>query len=223
MGVREFPIDSFRLQFITHGDTVGSLISQTHMALDGGCRWVQLRAKHFSPEMIIAAGTEMSRMCHEVGAVMIIDDHTNLVTATGADGVHLGRNDMSVTEARDILGPKYIIGATANTAAHIEEAYQAGADYIGLGPFRFTTTKSNLSPVLGEEGYRAITRHCHDRDIHIPIVAIGGITPDDIAGIIAAGADGIAVSGTIISSENPVVTTRRLKQLIDLNIKHNTH
>lgn len=223
MGVKEFPLESFRLQFITHGDTVENLINQTRTVLDGGCRWVQLRAKHFTPEMIVAAGKEISRLCHQAGAVMIIDDHTQLVIATGADGVHLGRNDMSVTEARHILGPKYIIGATANTATHIEEAYRAGADYIGLGPFRFTTTKTNLSPVLGEEGYREIRRHCLDRDIHIPVVAIGGITPHDIEGIISAGADGIAVSGTIIRSENPVGTTHQLKQLIDINIKHNTH
>lgn len=224
MGVREFPLSSFRLQFITHGDTVEELISQTRLALDGGCRWVQLRAKHFTPEMIVEAGKEMSRLCHQAGAVMIIDDHTELVGVTGADGVHLGRNDMPVAEARDILGPQYIIGATANTFAHIEEAHRAGADYIGLGPFRFTTTKANLSPVLGEEGYHEIHRLCLDRDIHIPVVAIGGITPDDISAIIKAGADGIAVSGTIIRSHNPVGTTSQLNHLINtaLNTKNNS-
>ena len=118
-----------------------------------------------------------------------------LVNALGADGVHLGKNDMPVAEARKILGPSRTIGATANTFADIEKAVAAGADYIGLGPFRFTVTKRNLSPVLGLEGYSSIMKKCAEAGISVPVVAIGGITAEDIDGIMETGVAGIAVSG----------------------------
>ena len=172
------------LQFITHTNTrFQSESAGAAEALRGGCRWIQLRMKHASEEQIIAEGLQLRELCDSFGATLILDDHVNLVTAIGADGVHLGKNDMPVAEARAILGPDKIIGATANSFADIQAAASAGADYIGLGPFRFTTTKENLSTILGVEGYSTIMQQCRKAGITIPVVAIGGITPDDIAAL----------------------------------------
>ena len=127
-----------------------------------------------------------------------------------ADGVHLGKNDMPIAEARKILGRDFLIGGTANTFDDVRAHYEAGADYIGCGPFRFTTTKEKLSPILGLEGYRSIVQQMKAEGIHLPIVAIGGITLDDIPDILQTGVTGIALSGTILRAENPVEETRRI-------------
>lgn len=109
----------------------------------------------------------------------------------------------------------FCVGATANTFEDIVKANQEGASYIGLGPYRYTETKKNLSPVLGLEGYQKIIRQCRDAGIKIPIFAIGGIKFEDIASLMATGIEGIAVSGAIINAENPVEETRRFIQEIN--------
>ena len=106
------------------------------------------------------------------------------------------------------------MGATPNTFDDLYAAVKDGADYVGLGPFRFTATKKNLSPVLGEEGYREIIAKCDDVGIHIPVVAIGGITEKDVPSIMRAGARGIAVSSAILKAENQVDMTRMLVGVI---------
>lgn len=198
------------LQFITHTNT--RFLSESEgaaEALRGGCRWIQLRMKHASDKEILAEGLHLRKLCDSFGATLILDDHVNLVNAIGADGVHLGKNDMPVAEARAILGPDKIIGATANSFADIQAAASAGADYIGLGPFRFTTTKENLSTILGLEGYSTIMQQCREAGIKIPVVAIGGITSDDIATLRETGVNGVAVSGAILNAEDPAAETAR--------------
>ena len=138
----------------------------------------------------------------------ILDDHVEWVGAYWCRRVHLGKNDMPVDEARKMLGRGRIIGGTANTFADVERLSRQGADYIGCGPFRFTTTKKNLSPVLGLEGYRDITAQMKAHDIQLPIVAIGGILHRDIPAIMQTGVTGIAVSGAILNAENPVEEMR---------------
>jgi len=127
-----------------------------------------------------------------------------------ADGVHLGKTDMNPNEARDILGKNFIIGSTCNTYKDIENLKNTPIDYIGLGPFRFTETKKNISPVLGIEKYELIVKQCVASNIRIPIVAIGGITADDILPILQTGVKGIAVSSAILQAENPIAETRRM-------------
>lgn len=201
------------LQFISHyTDQIGYLDS-IRLALEGGCRWIQLRVKNASVDEIRPMALEVQKMCREAGATFIIDDHVELVKEIKADGVHLGKNDMPVAEARKILGPDYIIGGTANTFADVKMHYEAGANYIGCGPFRFTTTKEKLSPVLGLEGYREVVRQMKENDIELPIVAIGGITADDIPAIMQTGVTGIALSGTVLRAADPA---REMKILIEL-------
>lgn len=205
----------FRLQFITHPKADLTLAQEAEQALKGGCRWVQLRHKDATRHELIAEGRAISELCRRYGATFIIDDHVDLVRELQADGVHLGKNDMPVDEARKMLGPMKIIGATANELADIERAAAADADYIGLGPFRFTTTKAKLSPTLGLAGYERIISKSKLSSPGLPIVAIGGIKAEDVEPIMAAGADGVAVSGAIIGAPDPEKETRLIIDQIE--------
>lgn len=202
------------IQFITHSNNRYGYVDGARLALEGGCRWVQLRMKEATEAEFMAAAAEIGRLCKEHGATFVLDDHVEWVEKTGADGVHLGKNDMPIDEARKILGSDKIIGGTANTFEDVERLYRQGADYIGCGPFRFTTTKKNLSPVLGLEGYQHIIDQMKSHGINLPIVAIGGILESDIKSILATGVSGIAVSGGILNAENPAEEMQRfLKHL----------
>lgn len=202
------------IQFITHSNNRYGYVDGARLALEGGCRWVQLRMKEATEVEFMAAAAEIGRLCKEHGATFVLDDHVEWVEKTGSDGVHLGKNDMPIDEARKILGNDKIIGGTANTFEDVERLYRQGADYIGCGPFRFTTTKKNLSPVLGLEGYQHIVDQMKSHGINLPIVAIGGILESDIKSILATGVSGIAVSGGILNAENPAEEMQRfLKHL----------
>lgn len=202
------------LQFITHRNDRYDEISGTHAVLEGGCRWVQLRMKEAPDEEFLRVGREVGRLCRQYDATFLLDDRVHLVAELGADGVHLGKNDMPPSEARRLLAEGKIIGATANTFEDIERAVAEGADYIGLGPFRFTQTKRNLSPILGLEGYRQILTRCRTAGITLPVVAIGGITAADIAGILATGVSGIALSGALLGAQDPSEETRKIVDIL---------
>jgi len=201
------------LHFITNGDTLEAQLRGAQMALAGGCRWIQLRMKEFSREQIVSVVLLLKPQCKQYNAVLIIDDHVDIALEYQLDGVHLGLNDMPIDEARVILGNDYIIGGTANTLAQAQHQISCGADYLGIGPYRFTSTKKNLSPILGIEGYASIVGALGDN--HIPIVAIGGIEIQDIMPIMATGVDGIAISGTILRAENPIETTCNILKKLD--------
>lgn len=200
------------IQFITHSNTRYDYVEGARLALEGGCRWIQLRMKDAQEVDFLLAAKQIGAMCKEYGATFILDDHVEWVGITGADGVHLGKNDMPVDEARNQLGANRIIGGTANTFEDVERLWRQGANYIGCGPYRFTTTKKNLSPVLGLDGYRHIISKMKAHDINIPVVAIGGILQPDIKDVMATGVSGIAVSCAILNAENPV---EEMKRFID--------
>ncbi len=204
------------LQFITHCRGSHNEISGTRAVLEGGCRWVQLRMKDASESELLSVGRTVGELCRSFDAVFIVDDHVDLVEALGADGVHLGKNDMPVAEARKILGESKIIGATANTVADMCAAAESGADYIGLGPFRFTTTKERLSPVLGIGGYREAMAAFREKS-DLPVVAIGGITAADIPAIMATGVSGVALSGTLLGADDTTAETSKILNLINTN------
>ena len=199
-----------QVQFITHYTDKYSYLDSVVIALEGGCRWIQLRMKDAPIEEIESMALNVYTLCRAYKATFIIDDHVELVRRGHADGGHLGKTDMPVADARRLLGKKYLIGGTANTFEDVRMHYEAGADYIGCGPFRYTTTKKNLSPILGLEGYERIVRQMQEADIHLPIVAIGGITVEDIPEIIQTGVSGIALSGTVLRADNPVSEMRRV-------------
>ena len=203
------------LQYISHFTPQISYAEGIRMALEGGCRWIQLRMKDAPAEEIIACAEEVLPLCRRHGAKFLLDDHVELVRQLGADGVHLGKNDMPVDEARKILGPDLLIGGTANTIEDIIRLHKQGADYIGCGPFRFTTTKKNLSPILGLDGYKSIVLKMKELGIDLPIVAIGGITVEDIPAVMGTGVSGIALSGAILGAPDPVEMTARIIETID--------
>lgn len=201
------------IQFISHSNERYSYLEGIRLSLEGGCKWVQLRMKDAPDEQVAQLGVQARELCDRYGAKLILDDRVELVVQTGADGVHLGKNDMPIAQAREILGPGKIIGGTANTFEDIVAHWKSGADYIGCGPFRFTTTKKNLSPILGLEGYRDIVARMKDAGITLPLVAIGGITAEDIPAILETGVDGIAVSGTVLRAEDPAAEMAKLIEL----------
>lgn len=202
------------IQFISHFTEKYTYLDSICMALEGGCKWVQLRMKGATDEEMLPVAHEAKNMCRAAGATFIIDDHVELVKKIGADGVHLGKKDMPISEARKILGPDFIIGGTANTFEDVKSHYESGANYIGCGPFRFTTTKQGLSPILGLEGYTHIVEQMKENGINLPIVAIGGITAEDIPDIMKTGVTGIALSGTVLRAEEPVKEMQRLLEIM---------
>lgn len=211
-------LKGFELQFITHINDRHGYAEGAKMALEGGCRWIQLRMKGASDDEVEDVAKILMPLCREYGATFLIDDRVELVRRIGADGVHLGKNDMPVDEARKILGDEAIIGGTANLFEDIQRLAALGADYIGCGPFRFTTTKEKLAPVLGLDGYRNIISRMRKAEINLPIVAIGGIVRGDIADVMSTGVSGIALSGAILNADNPVSETRELINILKTNI-----
>lgn len=202
---------NYRLQFITHFTEKYSYIDSARIALDGGCRWIQLRMKGVGASLLETTALVVQEICKQYGATFIIDDDVALAKKINADGVHLGKNDMSVAEARKMLGERFIVGGTVNSYEDVLFHMQGAApDYFGCGPFRYTSTKKNLAPVLGENGYVDILRKMRDGNIDIPLVAIGGICKEDIPHLLECGVDGIALSGSILNADDPVKEMNRI-------------
>ena len=222
-------MNNYRLQFITHCTERYSYVDSARIALEGGCRWIQLRMKDADESLMEETALIVQKMCKDYGATFIIDDNVHLVKKIKADGVHLGKNDMPIAEAREILGNDFIIGGTVNCFEDIfkiirntqvgtstsseTNSQKPKANYFGCGPFRFTSTKKNLAQILGLEGYENIIGNMKRNNINIPLVAIGGITKDDISDILKTGADGIALSGSVLKAENPV---EEMKSIVEI-------
>lgn len=192
-----------KLQYISQGNTVEEQKYAIGKALDSGCEWIQLRFKTQNTLDLFHLAESVKMLCDLYSAEYIINDNVHLAQQLEADGVHLGLTDMNISEARAILGETKIIGGTANTFEHIRQRSQEKCDYIGLGPFQFTTTKEKLSPILGLEGYYSIVQKMKSQNIEIPIYAIGGITLKNVQDIMETGIYGIAVSGLISQSQIP--------------------
>lgn len=208
-----------KLQFITHCNQQYSYTDSARVALEGGCRWVQLRMKGADSGTLLATALQVQSLCAGYNATFIINDNVSLAKQIGADGVHLGKEDMPVAQARKILGDGFIIGATVNSIPDIESHLGDDTpDYFGCGPFRFTTTKENLAPIVGMEGYREILHYMKENNISIPIVAIGGIEKDDITELMECGIDGIALSGCILGASNPAAMMAEIADIIHKNV-----
>lgn len=208
--------NNYKLQFITHYNDRYSYIDSARIALEGGCRWIQLRMKDAEVALFEETALIVQEMCHTYNATFIIDDNVLLTQKIKADGVHLGKNDMPIAEARKILGNEFIIGGTVNsfddTLHHLQGATP---NYFGCGPFRFTSTKKNLASILGYEGYKLIIKQMHDNNIHIPLVAIGGICKNDIPQLLQNGVSGIALSGSILNAPDPIKEMSEIVNIIN--------
>ncbi len=206
------------LQFITDGQTVEEIIKQSEMVIKGGCRWIQVRMKDAADDDVRNVVKAIHPLALKNGATLILDDRVELANELNVDGVHLGKDDMSPSDARKILGDRAIIGATANTTDDVLRLAKLPINYLGIGPFRFTSTKKRLAPTLGLEGYIAIIVEMSKSGIKLPVVAIGGIRLTDIPSILGIGVSGVAVSGAIAHAEHPDVVTREFLEELNKNI-----
>ena len=205
-----------RVYFISQAYKTTTHLDSIIKACEVGVRWIQLRIKDKHSVEIEKIAKAGRNICNYYRARLIINDDPYLAKSIGADGIHVGKEDMPVEMVRRFVGKKMLIGATANTFEDIVDHYKKDADYIGLGPFRFTETKENLSPILGVESYRKILRKCMKEDIDIPVFAIGGIQMKDIAGLLRTGVYGIAVSSLLALSDDH----RRTATEIDKKIRN---
>lgn len=198
-----------KLQYITQSTLLDELIVETQQVLSGGCRWIQLRMKESSREQLLEAAITLRGLCDKYGAILLINDNVEVCRDSGADGVHLGKGDISTLEARAIIGDDKIIGRTANSVDDIISLNDQKIDYIGLGPLRFTTTKKLLSPVIGLDGYAEILTKSQTK---LPVVAVGGIVESDIAPLLQSGVYGVALSGVIFKAKNRAEITKKLSE-----------
>jgi len=185
-----------KLYYITQPIAGLTYSQQVEQVCQGGVRLIQLRIKNISEEEYMAIVLDVKLVTDRYQATLIVNDNITIACAANASGVHVGLHDISPPKARKLLLPRMLLGGTANTFERIQEIYPY-VDYIGLGPFRFTTTKQNLSPILGIEGYSRIMQQMREQGMTKPVYAIGGIEPEDICSILETGVHGIALSSTI--------------------------
>lgn len=202
------------LQFITHPSERYSIAEEVQMVIEGGCRWVQLRLKDATDEEFREVAQELIPLCQENDAFLVFDDRVQLAIDMKVHGVHLGPDDMSPAEARELMGPEAIIGVTAHTATDVMKFRGLDVDYVGLGPFKETLTKTHLSPLLGLDGYRETVKQIRESGCVLPLVAIGGVKAEDVLPLLGTGINGIAMSSAIINAPDPVAYTR---EVINLN------
>lgn len=197
-----------KVQYIT------TSAKNTEEACKGGIDWVQLRLKNVHFDEYKAIAIEVQSVCKQYNAKLIINDNVEVAMAIHADGVHLGNEDMSHSEARKLLGDDCIIGGSTNLLEDIVRLSQGPADYLGLGPFRFTATKQKLNPILGLEGYRLIFNQLKNISSPVPpLIAIGGIEQRDILDLLAAGFYGFAVSASISNNAEPALAAAGFMEL----------
>ena len=182
-----------RFQYLTQDLPDISHSELARRACVAGVRWLQFRSKEREGVDLLREAQAVLAVCREFEAVCIINDHVELAKELSADGVHLGKGDMEISVARAILGSQAIVGGTANTVHDVERLIGEGVSYLGVGPFRFTSTKTNLSPVLGESGLRELQSAAAGR---VPLIAIGGIQASDVAAIRSVGVHGVAASSS---------------------------
>ena len=183
-----------RYQYISSGKNGKEHLANSEKALDLGADWIQLRMKNSTYDEFLQTAHILKKKTNEYGATLIINDSPNICKIVAADGIHLGMEDMSVQEAKRVIGEGKIIGKTANTLQNILEHTESGADYVGLGPFRFTETKKKLAPVLGKAGFLKIIEAIRKQEVLTPIIAVGGITLTDVDFLFSIGLHGVAAS-----------------------------
>lgn len=205
------------LQYISQAPKTGTHIDAIEQVLQAGGKWIQLRIKHQAESEVLPFAKAAQALCEKYSAKLIVNDFPHLAKAVNSYGVHLGLQDMPISEARKIIGKHQIIGGTANTFEHILQRVAEGADYIGLGPFRFTRTKENLSPVVGLAGYHKLMEKVRKAGISTPIIAIGGIEAADIPAILETGIYGIAISAALTNQ------TQTAAVIEEINSKFSIH
>jgi len=199
------------LYLVTDRDLCGgrALTEVVLAAVRGGARCVQLREKALSTRAFVAEALAVRDLLAPLRVPLIINDRLDVALAVGADGVHIGQDDMPYALARRLLGPRAIIGVSVETWEDVERAQGLDCDYLGVSPVFATPTKTDTKGVWGLEGLakiRAFSRH--------PLVAIGGIHPGNAEAVCRAGADGLAVVSAVCAADDPFEASRALAAVI---------
>jgi len=197
-----------KIYYISQGETVQDHLQYIAAVCSAGVRLIQLRLKGVSLETHIRAAEAAKAICDRYQAHLVINDSIEVSRSICPYGIHLGQKDMSPKEAKRMLYDHIVIGGTANTLTNCLELIKQGVDYIGLGPFKHTTTKKDLSPILGITGYKQIISTLNKMGHSIPIYAIGGITVEDIDNLKRTGVYGIAVSGMLSMKDTDQLQTK---------------
>lgn len=184
-----------------------TLYEQVEQALQGGVSTLQLREKNLSDEEFLKEAMEIKELCKKYNVPLIINDNVEVAIKCGADGVHVGQEDMEASKVREKVGRDMIIGVSAHNVEEARRAVSNGADYLGVGAVFNTSTKDDVD-VLSKETLKEICLA-----VDVPVVAIGGINQDNILELKGTGVDGVAVVSAIFSSENIVETCKKLCKL----------
>jgi thiamine-phosphate pyrophosphorylase len=198
-----YTITDRRLSRLSHAEQVARLC-------DGGARLVQLREKHLSPREFYHEAEEALRVARARGAKLIINDRADIALALGADGVHLGQDDMPPEAARALLGEGAVIGFSTHNVEQAIAAARLPVDYIAIGPIFATTSKENPDPQVGLEGLRRVREAVRS----VPLVAIGGVTRENAPAVLASGADSLAVISALFDPEEPSEITRLTRDFL---------
>ena len=184
-----------------------ALMDQIAAAIDGGAGIVQLREKHLDHDAFLKEAQRFVALCREKGVISIINDAVDIAAAVGADGVHVGQSDLAAGRAREVLGPDKLIGVSAHSVEEALAAQAAGADYLGVGAAFVTGTKADAAPI-SRDTIRAITAA-----VDIPVVAIGGISRDNITELAGCGLDGVAVVSALFAQKDVKTAAKELYAL----------
>ena len=198
-----------QIQYITRDDENFSHSQQAEIMFEQGIKLVQLRMKNASRDEIVEESQKAILYANRFNSRVIINDSVEIAKEVNAHGVHLGLNDMPVDEARNVLGKDIIIGGTANTVEHVFFQIKKGVDYVGMGPFKYTLTKENLSPIIGLHGYSEIVDQLKQRKIKIPVFAVGGIALNDIKELQKVGIKHVAISKGLWDKYKPIELYKR--------------
>jgi thiamine-phosphate pyrophosphorylase len=200
---RLYPITDRRLSGLTHAEQVARLC-------EGGARLVQLREKHLPPRDFYAEAVDALRVARTFGARLIINDRADVALASGADGVHLGQDDLPPGAARALLGGEAVVGFSTHNVPQAVETAGLLLSYLAIGPVFATSSKENPDPLVGLGGVRRVRAAVPG----VPLVAIGGITAENAPRVLEAGADSVAVIGALLSTSDPAEITRRTRDFL---------
>lgn len=199
-----------RLHVLTDERPADGVLVFTDTVLAAGAPGLQLRTKQRSDRDWLRLATAVAARCRAAGATCIVNDRADVAVAAGADGVHLGADDLPVAAARAVTGPDLLVGATARDAEQAAAAVADGADYLGVGPVFETATKAGLPDPMGPAGLAAVARA-----VGVPVIGIAGVTAARVPEVLAAGAHGVAVTGAVTRAEDPGAAVRALLAAIE--------
>jgi len=191
-----------KLHFITHDIQQSSHIEQAQVACEAGAKWIQYRCLSKADDELLADINVIAEICDDWGATLIVTNHIHLIGKADIQGFHIEDMDADFIALRNQIGEEFTLGGSANTVENLIRLANEGADYAGFGPFKITTTKPNNSPLLGVKGYADAVADLKAENIDLPILAVGGVTLNDIPELLATGIYGIAASSAINQAEN---------------------